>query len=415
MLDNEAAAIKEEAHKLYEQGDIVVLIRARQALMEVQQEADKTRMQIVQEAEHNELGPEDSREKRAGHWPPSERNNGQASFEDDTRPAETRYLAQFIQAFVDDWGRAHNTRRFEDTEEHPHDQSTFCASGGPKVWTWSFRWPPREDDMSERNLMARASSSNASDSTLLEEVSRMMHPRNPWTGSYSPRMLEKDVQLQQAGVSWRDAFEDLLRAERGAPLLPTEAIGRSNMLPYSLWLKRFWDRSFPSGSPSTVGRYPKRVPWADENSSEDEMSEELSYEYSHDHEDQHDDPPTPKPSQEQFKSGMPTTELDAYERLLDSASPPANRSNEFRRSLLSTLTTTEQTISPDGIVQTKTVLKKRFSDGREEKSESFYTHNRHGSEMSEAQRQLPPQNSAQQEAKDGQVTVNKKAGWFWSS
>jgi len=135
------------------------------------------------------------------------------------------------------------------------------------------------------------------------------------------------------------------------------------------------------------------------------MSEELSYEYSHDHEDQHDEP------QEPSKADMPSTELDAYERLLHSASSPAERGNGSRPSIMSTLTRTEETVLPDGTVQTKTVLRKRFSDGREEKSESIYTHNSKGNQ---AQYLWPPQGSVQQ-AKEEKVIVNKKSGWFWSN
>jgi hypothetical protein len=162
------------------------------------------------------------------------------------------------------------------------------------------------------------------------------------------------------------------------------------------------------------GQYPKRVPWSTETGREEDTREEPSYEYSHDHEDQHDDHPTPQTNQKQSESDMPSTELDAYERLLDSASAPGHTENELRPSVLSMLTTTERTILPDGTVQTKTVLRKRFSDGREERSESFHTQNRDGSETTAPQYDWPS-DPAQQEPTNAKGARNKKSGWFWSN
>ncbi|KAJ4293349.1 hypothetical protein N0V90_008631 [Kalmusia sp. IMI 367209] len=219
-------------------------------------------------------------------------------------------------------------------------------------------------------------------------------------------------ELTRLEGQWRDAFEDLLRTERGLPLMPPERLGQSNDMSHDQWERRFWDakdRSFV-GRQST-NEYPKHVPWEGE-----ETAEEPNYEYSHDHEDQHDEPPTPKTKQGQWSSDMPETELEAYERLLGPIPAPGAPSQaEGRPSVLSTLTTTERTVGPDGTVTTKVVLKKRFVDGREESSETVHT--QRGQET-EAQQQDPwktiqeAQHAAQEQSQNGK---DKKAGWFWSS
>jgi hypothetical protein len=229
-----------------------------------------------------------------------------------------------------------------------------------------------------------------------------------------------------------------------------------------------WRRA-PSGS----GQYPKRVPWDNE-----ETKDEPSYEYSHDHEDQHDDPPTPKVKQDPFQPqpqesaegtahrvetedrqiqayllqqaaqngrylGLSDaaaaddrpctwteqdaqTELDAYEHLFAKPrnTPPAPAPSNLTRvetttasppSILSTLTTTERSVAPDGSVTTKVVLKKRFADGREESTETVHTQ-RGLEEWSHdpwagIQKALTPD---QKESKNNE-SREKKRGWFWST
>lgn len=73
-----------------------------------------------------------------------------------------------------------------------------------------------------------------------------------------------------------------------------------------------------------------------------------------------------------------------------------------RPDVLSALTTTQTTRLPDGTVTTKVVLKKRFSDGREESSESVHTH--HEGVEAELRKER------QQEEAESQ----KVKGWFWS-
>ncbi|KAF2448500.1 hypothetical protein P171DRAFT_428560 [Karstenula rhodostoma CBS 690.94] len=221
------------------------------------------------------------------------------------------------------------------------------------------------------------------------------------------------AELVRVGVS-RDAFEDLLRSQNGYPLIPSEKLGQSDHLLHDSWSRRFFDRTDRSfvGRPST-NEYPKRVPWEGE-----ETAEEPNYEYAHDHEDQHDEPPSPKSKQGSWSSDVPETELEAYERLLGPI--PAfggNSETEGRPSILSTLTTTERTVHPDGTVATKVVLKNRFNDGREESSETVYTERGQGSAGQGSDRpsrilEAAAQHKLQQQPRENN---NSKTGWFWSS
>jgi hypothetical protein len=227
-------------------------------------------------------------------------------------------------------------------------------------------------------------------------------------------------------------------------------------------------RSTPSGG----AQYPKRVPWENE-----ESKDEPSYEYSHDHEDQHDDPPTPKVRQDPFQPqpqesaegtirrvetedrqiqafllqqaaqngrylGLSDaaaaddrpctwteqdaqTELDAYEHVFakprnsTSAPAPSNPTHVETTtasppSILSTLTTTERSVAPDGSVTTKVVLKKRFADGREESTETVHT--QRGIEEKSHDPWAGLQNHQAPKQRDlGEKTGEKKRGWFWSN
>ncbi|KAL6704394.1 hypothetical protein ACN47E_008246 [Coniothyrium glycines] len=299
-------------------------------------------------------------------------------------------------------------------EQAPANTTTQTKAAEPCVWSWSrsWQWPPSKDVEQD---------------------------------TYAPRNLERDPQLQKAGIPWQDAYEDLLREERG-------------------------ERS-------------KDIP------------DEPSYEYSHDHEDQHDEPPTPKiaqhesfskgPAHDQAPSSQETgnmieelidfigkdtplykeflelrrqgrlghaaregaemgvsggsrsqldaaeeTEMDAYERL-EAASEEHHskaltvvpKKHEMKddppSSILSTLTTTERTIAPDGTVTIKTILKKHFANGKEQNTETVHVqHNqetisRPQLEQSSTQpRQRPTTSDASQRAQNGE---NKRPSWFWSS
>ena len=223
----------------------------------------------------------------------------------------------------------------------------------------------------------------------------------PISPSYLPQNLEEDEQLKHANVQWRDAFEDLMRISRGLPSAPPEQPGQS---------KRASFDEVPR-LPFSFLNHPDRDLWEAEKA-----PEEPSYEYSHDHEDQHDEPPSPKVKQGKWscEAQEPETELDAYERLLRKHAPkledPVNKAD--RPSILSTLTTTERTITPDGTITTKVTLKKRFNDGREEISETVQTQRGQGEQNQDQWNASQHEHPAAQEPSKGS---ERKGGWFWSN
>ncbi|KAF2648136.1 hypothetical protein K491DRAFT_613332 [Lophiostoma macrostomum CBS 122681] len=237
---------------------------------------------------------------------------------------------------------------------------------------------------------------------------RIIHPRNP----YSPHALEEDETLKQSGIQWRDAFEDLTRVTEGKPLIPEERLGHSRHQPYRTWARRLGGRE-ESAKHHCEGKdeYPKKAPLQSGGS-----SEEPSYEYGHDHEDQHDDPPTPRPDKAGFTDGMPAMDLEAYERLLGPVSAPGHTS-EASASILSTLTTTERTIAPDGTVTTKVVLKKRFADGREESSETLHTQRGQGvnGPVAISDQMSNNKDRTLAEPENLRKSAGNKKGWFWSN
>ena len=121
------------------------------------------------------------------------------------------------------------------------------------------------------------------------------------------------------------------------------------------------------------------------------------------------------------------TELDLYNRCLDnhdsirseareaSLLTPLHRDTRSERingkselSILSILTTTEKTTLRDGTTHTKVMLKKRFSDGREECSETVHTQNAPPDDS-----RLSISNITKKDEMDGNK-LKKRKGWFWS-
>ncbi|KAL9100963.1 MAG: hypothetical protein Q9163_003727 [Psora crenata] len=128
------------------------------------------------------------------------------------------------------------------------------------------------------------------------------------------------------------------------------------------------------------------------------------------------------------RSDQEATEFDLYEYFLRKQDPsmtessvteshtaaqpqhhisPSTASKMNNPTVLSTLTTTEKTTLPDGTTHTKVVLKKRFSNGREESTETIHT-----------QSALPemPQQPATDTTKEPDTERNRREGkgWFWS-
>lgn len=260
---------------------------------------------------------------------------------------------------------------------------------------------------------------------------------------YSPVRLEQQPALRDHEVRWREAFEDLLAVQNGEQV--SAEYDHDCPLPRVDWVRRMIaiamckrdqdkeeeDRDI---QPQTLSNNPGRmVHFTIARQPENDAHEE-------DDTGAHEDLDQYESREEQ------DTELDLYRHLLgiqgnslsagsfSEESPFTNsqshsqsqsfthlqhsskptETDDKKPSILSTLTTTERTAFPDGTTHTKVVLKKRFSDGCEESTETMATQN-----------PLPnphdqPPTPALGDPGDSQMTSGIKnkekqnTGWFWS-
>ena len=272
---------------------------------------------------------------------------------------------------------------------------------------------------------------------------------------YSPARLEQSQALRERGIKWTEAFEDLLAVQSGQDI-STRASNRPGTST-SDWLcdmigiamrdkgrdmqeamrehkREMQERLQTSRStseatkrqPGFLDRFANsRQPENDAHA--DEVENEYG-EFDNDDEDGDDE-------EEEI------TELDLYNRFLGFGNtatepdticsllaPSASRSfahlqhdstptetENNKPSLLSTLTTTERTTLQDGTVHTKVVLKKKFSDGREENTETVHTQNPVPQGSAQIQRMAKSRERDDGNHERKQEGKEKKSrGWFWS-
>jgi hypothetical protein len=464
QIENEILKLRREGRELCSTGDLHEVLKKSEEVMKLDQHADELRRNIVEQSGiyadadrtamvqrvANQKGQEWGWDWSWGFPKPfdDDSQSSQLRTDDHSRHTEPwRQLeAEARKIFGDEaWENATRTAK-EAMETSPMVRGFLGEEGWDRLW----------------NMMNGAGGDNP------EAFNRRKSTPDSTQQLYSPAELESSEPMKRSGVNWREAYEDLVRAEKE----------ESDDEPCT-W-RGHWRAN---------ASYPKRVPWADE------ATDEPSYEYSHDHEDQHDEPPTPKTKQgkgwcgpaqgqtaseardlqkflsdqqqqngrylslrddvdsaestfwdgcqpaknqtasdkrdiqsylhEQQENGRhldlhetAETELDVYERMYEQTNnskyttTPATV-HDAKPSILSTLTTTERTVAPDGSVTTKVVLKKRFADGREESSETVHTQRGHERDpWASSQITSAPQTSR---TEDGQEKAKKWGGWFWSS
>ncbi|KAF1996928.1 hypothetical protein P154DRAFT_301333 [Amniculicola lignicola CBS 123094] len=457
QIEDDEAKLRAEGRELYRVGDLQAVLDKAEKLMMLDREADALRREIVDEGKKTDVGVVEDAQKqkelveRVGHekgqqfgwsWSwgfptPLDKDERERAEDDEDasrhkgcrrigwrqRREEARERAQERWEQNRDEARKraedrweHFNTRWEEVKRKMNEERPRAEDNAWTVSRTTQPPPPTHQAVQQKESASKQPQTLFDElgNMIVDEVTRMMMPQTFTfrNDSYSLRSLEQDEQLGNAGVQWRDAFEDLVRAERGASLIPQDQLGQSNRLDYNRWARRFWEPEFTRGTaiPSGRERNQKRVAWEGE-----ETNEEPNYEYAHDHEDQHDDPPTPKIKQGSFGDG-PVTELDAYERLLDPKNAPVQPVAAERSSILSTLTTTERTVAPDGTMTTKVVLKKRFTDGTEESSETVHTQrgqDRNAEALDPWKAFQNAQKPTPQPSEDKRRAENK-SGWFWS-
>ena len=238
--------------------------------------------------------------------------------------------------------------------------------------------------------------------------------------SYSPYHLERDENTRPYGSRWRNAFEELLDYEGGDT--DSEEGLHSTSRPGCGPL-RLYDGGNPVSLPDLTNRLRE---WATERNLRHAAWFEMLALRQLEHDAMEEE----------------ATELDLYERLWNlngsegnkvlapgaSVSEATGRDAQRENSqaqenaslgIISTLTSTERVILPDGTVHTKVMLKKRFADGREESSETVHTtqggthvHDSNSAEMGAVTKLLEPATS--QSDDKSRTPKSEKRGWFWS-
>jgi len=264
---------------------------------------------------------------------------------------------------------------------------------------------------------------------------------------YSPIQIEQHHHAHQHGSMWRAAFEDLLSAELGKEQRAHEAwTGRlNNQRLYSSWAQAGMDWMLGL---QCRGVLPPQLPqlYRLRSSGNDRMDRHMmdtifrdlvqgkpnmwdGAPVMHDFERLAQEIATFDQDEIKAQSSEPETEADLYEAFLGKAdhnqpkAAPATASVKAKKTepvvqqaqpdisaskILSSLTTTERTTSPDGTVTTKVLMKKRFADGTEESTETVST--THGQQ----QDAHVPKLELAKAVEGVKADAKSQKGWFWN-
>jgi hypothetical protein len=224
---------------------------------------------------------------------------------------------------------------------------------------------------------------------------------------YSPLHLEHEEGFDS---SFRQRFEDLLRAEDGKAMLSKDECKPANQTSSVDWLGRLIPllKDGENGGPGqiTIGS-----DWS--NSSVLQVQErQTPFDNSRHTRESDDGPGTEQDMYKQHFSHFPREPLEVAFTSRSILQEPEIQSS--RPSILSILTTTERLVASDGSVTTKTVLKKRFADGREESSETIENTPATRPTWREQRSELGA-NFEIARRKPALSDEPEKKGWFWSS
>lgn len=209
---------------------------------------------------------------------------------------------------------------------------------------------------------------------------------------YSPLWLEHQEPFCTQGNKWRNAFEDLMALQSGKSMLEKDACREYEN--GASWMTSMLERGF-------FGNRWQKIDGQRHTSEQPLAAATTATRLPHDTEENE------------------VTELDLYERFLGtqypsplSSSAPENDS----QGLISTLTSMERNKLPDGSIHTKVVLKKLFSDGREESTETLHT--AYDSQQPTPKDVMPGSTAVNgaipQSESNPEVKESKRKGWFWS-
>lgn len=264
----------------------------------------------------------------------------------------------------------------------------------------------------------------------------------PLYDPYSPFQLEKQYKLRNIGIQWGEAFQDLLSFQDGEHI--SDDFSQEGIAQTCEWVRRICEqvtsqeqKHEEASSQSALAALEQKIrPWAllaGMRKSRDNMGGNQEDDF--DDEEGDDDLDV---EDEAHSSEEQMTELDLYKHLwgfprVSSNQEPSTTSQSQSRSyahmqhdstpteedgakpsILSTLTTTERTTLQDGTIHTRAVLKKRFSDGREECNETTHTQNPPPKPQCQPPAKAIQEGGKHQDSPDGVGDGKKSKGWFWS-
>ena len=243
---------------------------------------------------------------------------------------------------------------------------------------------------------------------------------------YSPVRLEQQPRLRAHGAKWREAFQDLLAVQSGQDLPPR---GPQRICESGLdWASGIVDLAMCKRGQASEGSSSAPGKTSDTEQDLGLLSLLIGARVSEKHADDNENADI-----DFCDSGdAELTELDLYDRIFTSQHPssnnivraasrslshsqegsPSETENKIPR-ILSTLTTTERTTLRDGSLHTKVVLKKRFSDGCEESTETVH----HQNAVHQTQNPAVESFKDEDDRNPGQnkdTKENRTSGWFWS-
>lgn len=222
---------------------------------------------------------------------------------------------------------------------------------------------------------------------------------------YSPLRLEAEDSSKNHGLKWRDAFEDLINTQTGREMSPSTS--QKQETDQRDWLGQLIHQTTQESNPLHIWDSFLPTVICRLHSQEEEEEER-------DTERAVPDGKAPGDHIADLVANM------AHESTSMLPREPESRALDTPN-VTATMTRTEQTTLPDGTVQTKIVLKKRFADGREQSSETVHTTPGSGSVaarcLSEPPMPMEKQRavaSAKDYDKAEEKEKEKKGGWFWS-
>lgn len=221
---------------------------------------------------------------------------------------------------------------------------------------------------------------------------------------YSPLNLEECDPY----VNWRGAFEELLQIQAGEGVGEPRATSERNPDPGE-WLQELRSRKllreqqiFPSTILDVIARPLFGGLFLDQPTTEQDQKRE-----------DHAEARSELDHYETFLGSLGKIAATAPEDMRETAVQTQEERHEGLTSIVSTMTTTERRVLPDGTVTTKKVLKKRFADGTEETEET--TNTTHGTRKPLELEQSRPHSTLNSSRSESAIAQEaKKKSWFWS-